>query len=338
MGRDVHLRSSALDRIARDLASEGKRRQEGEEIGGLLLGSRGGGWGRNSIRILSVDTYCSTVLHQVLGSVKNRIAEQRKLSGFSEGRQQTTVLGYYRIAWEGRLSLSESDTALISEEFSEPESICLLIRDSKWTTPPAKFFYWQEKNLNSADIDFPRISEISADEGQRSERHAPAPNWRLSKAAITTVAVALALALVLAIFIEVLLKHQNFHARASAKATSAAPASRLEFAATQEGTAVRLTWNGRSAEIRNAQSGVLSVNDGRREKEIPLLPAQLKEASFWYFPLSGNLRFRLDITLEDGRRTGETSGLILLKSQPGLSSGEQVTRTSADERGRARSH
>lgn len=74
---DVYLRTSALDRIALDLASVGKRRQEGEEIGGLLLGSRGGARAQPFVRILSVDTYCSTALHQVLGRVKKRMAKSK---------------------------------------------------------------------------------------------------------------------------------------------------------------------------------------------------------------------------------------------------------------------
>lgn len=221
--------------------------------------------------------------------------------------------------------------AVIREQFSEPESICLLIRDSQWTTPPAKFIYWREKDLQSADVDFPAISEVSADQRRKLDPPAGAPNGRLRKAvAITAGAIALA------ILIGALLKYERVHATAFPKVTSAEPASILELAATQEGNAVRLTWNGHSADIRNAQSGVLLVNDGQRQKEIPLEAAQLGLASFWYFPLSDKLRFRLDVMREDGGRVEQTVGLSLLKPEPPLNTGKQVTGRSEDRR-RARS-
>jgi len=175
---EVCLSAEAAGDLARDLAVIRKRARPGEEIGGLLVGSRDF-VGRSSIRISAVETYAATALHQLLGLMSVRVAEQRR-----NGTDGTPVVGWYRIPPRDEAGISREDDALMRTHFPDPGSVLLLLRPSE-----LQLVFWRGNELKSVVAEFPALPVLLADpEGAAGDalRKRGGEWWKLAAITVAT--------------------------------------------------------------------------------------------------------------------------------------------------------
>ena len=178
---EVCLDAEALGGLARDLAVIRRRARPGEEIGGLLVGSRDF-IGRNSVRIAAIETYAATALHQLLGLMSVRAAEQRR-----NQTGGTSVVGWYRIAAGDEAGISREDEALMRMHFPDPGSVLLVLRPSE-----LHLVFWRGNELKIAVTEFPALPvllagpEGGAGQPARPPRKRPGEWWKLAGISLAT--------------------------------------------------------------------------------------------------------------------------------------------------------
>jgi hypothetical protein len=147
-GMEVCLHGEALAGLGRDLAVVRKRARLGEEIGGLLIGSRDF-IGRNSVRILRIETYSAAALHSLLGLMCAKAAEAEQGSN--------TVVGWYRIASRDEAGYTREDESLMRMHFPDPGCVFLLLRPSE-----LQLVFWRGNELKKATAEFAALPVLLA--------------------------------------------------------------------------------------------------------------------------------------------------------------------------------
>jgi len=79
----------------------------------------------------------------------------------------------------------------------------------------------------------------------------------------------------------------------------------LRLAVSEHGDNLHLTWDRRAPALRRAQRGILIIADGDETRALELDAAQLRSGSVIYRPLSGSVRFRLELYLTGNRTLSE---------------------------------
>jgi TonB family protein len=90
-----------------------------------------------------------------------------------------------------------------------------------------------------------------------------------------------------------------------------------------DGSALSLRWNRAAAAIRTAGGGVVWIDDGGEQRRLILSRDELTEGSIAYWPSSGDVNFRLEVT--DGRNTASES--VRAVRAPRADIGQPQTRT-----------
>ena len=315
---EVWMDTEVLRRLSSDLDGMGRLRGSQEELGGLLFGSGTATAAGSVLRVHAVETYCSTGLHQVIGIQKDRASTPADGQVDNVGKDAPKPVGYYWIASESHSGLSQRDTTLMGSRFRDPQSICIAIQSKENGDTGATFFYWRDQRLESMRAEFPALLDACVPNVQRPRepiaRHLAAPATRGSlagygKAALVSVAIGV---LAFASW-----EFNQSHARNPKIEVATRPQSKsFGLKAAQRQGAVLLSWNAQSGDIANAAEGLLSVTDGQLQTNTRLPAAQLAEGSYWYFPMSGHIRFDLDILCVGGRWIRESAALNVNSDQP----------------------
>jgi hypothetical protein len=241
-----------------------------------------------------------------------------------EGAKQLLV-GYYRTESDV-LRLNDRDLLLARTCFPLSYHVFLVIQPSRLGPSSASFFF-HEADGRMAELslmEFPFEPSLLAGEERdrlrRSQlaRHSvpvetPVPQRRpvrgrrialAAAALVMLLALGGAIAVNLRVLREWVLAHVRLERTAPA-AVSAAPAPPASLAAMsiglharRENGDVEIGWNRSSPVIAAAQSGVLSIQDGRAKRDLVLDATQVRNSSIFYAPLSEQISIQLAITTE----------------------------------------
>ena len=293
---------------------------------GLLLGETDG----HTTRICD----CKALEKADPGSVKQAIAASKTaLGGHS-------VVGYCRTQAEESLRLNQHDLALAEAFFRDPQQVFLAVQRSASGFANATFFFWDGGRING---DFPFLefpfdaSSLAAAEQHKmetaqlkmlEERVAddaapPAPartrrppgfgraalkgaGWLLLAAAITA-------AVVVGIQWFPLARRQPPAVSASIAPVLPAPPS-MGLQAERQNNDLKLTWNRGAAVIASATSGLLLIQDGGLNREIPLPQAQVRNGSILYTPVSDQVEMQLSVS---GPASNATESVIVILPKAG---------------------
>jgi hypothetical protein len=98
--------------------------------------------------------------------------------------------------------------------------------------------------------------------------------------------------------------------------TPATPTSiPLDLRVEKQGDNFRVTWNRNLPELKNA-TGILSIDDRVRPRELQLDAAQIASGSVVYVSEAADLMFRLNVTAENGRQLSESVRIVIDRPQP----------------------
>jgi protein TonB len=89
------------------------------------------------------------------------------------------------------------------------------------------------------------------------------------------------------------------------------------------GTDILLTWNRDSSIITKATGAVLTISDGERHENYDMDLGQLKNGSIVYSPLSADVSFRMEVTLQGGAKSASESVRVLRTRPSPMPDGSQ---------------
>jgi hypothetical protein len=272
----VRLRLEVIDRLeAEALKGLWAVPKRGAEVGGVLLGTGtpGGGMVVEDFEPAPCEYRRGPSYHLSEGDRRNL---EQILSRW-RGHPCRRVVGYYRSHTRAGLCLGAEDLALISQYFSDPSSVFLVIKPSAARPSVAGFFLWEDGKVRgeSSDLEFPfnRKALLEAnliEAGLPVEQEQPVQRRRMA-----------------AWFLKIL--HLG-NGRAPGGGP-AAPYLRVE----KTGDFLRVSWKGSAPAIGEAQRAVLWIEDGQYRKELELDPGQLRSGSVAYLPATGDVSFRLEL-------------------------------------------
>jgi hypothetical protein len=300
---EIWFHTGALRRIGYDLSYIGKNWGEQKEIGGLLLGSRN----RNTLKVMTVETYCSTTLQQLLNIVKSGMSRPSNLSGDrSIGAREHEVLGYYRLL-PGLCEPSVADVSVFRDYFN-PETVFLMLGGGG--SGDARFVFAKNDEVAAADVKFPGIPEALDEEPGKSDAAGDGQGWRKRLMWVGVSGAAILSTVVIGAWLQ-----REF----SGGASGVPGASQASSIAGEAGSGVlgltgrmerggaRLTWKPASIDIPAASRSVLSIVDGDEHLDVPLSAALLGAGSFWYSPRTDTVQFTLEIAQADGKQIRESA-------------------------------
>jgi hypothetical protein len=259
-----------------------------EEAGGLLRGERFHD-GARGVRVDKVESYCSTGLHHVLGMRKSR----------PPAESEPEPVGFYRVDVSGR-GLSERDTAIMREKFTEPNSIGLVIQRNS----AAVMLLRTEEGLGAAEVAFPlrieapqqsAIAGVPAAVEPEPARSPGIPHRWYGIGAICLCVVVSAW----------LLRPGQMPTEERGAATGVRNPGPLGLAATWQGHSIQFVWNRQTPDLMQASEGVFSIIDGELRTATHLTATELDQGTFWYYPVSTSVRGQLEVVRADGRRVSE---------------------------------
>ena len=231
------------------------------------------------------------------------------------------AVGYYRLTEEDSLRLNESDLALAEALFRDPHQVFLLVHRGG-AGPASATFYFRDNGLLNGDfpfLEFPfdaaLLAQAEKHRAEMAQRRieqpaapivaappkpaAPAPGRPVSWKPIVWTFVTASLLLAAG---GVLWRTRTAFSNAPA-APASAPATAEHSAQSAIGLQVlrqnedfKVTWDRGSALVANANSGVLSIQDGNTQRVIPLSAGQVREGSIVYSPMSDRVQMWLTIS------------------------------------------
>jgi TonB family protein len=170
----IQLSLDVVERLEKEVIESFKAvTKRGSEIGGLLLGKASTA-GRRAVIIEEYETvqcdYSRGPLYLLAEADKARVQsalQRRKTSP----DKRLSVVGYFRSNTRKDLALDDDDLALITEYFSEPGNVFLLVKPFSMKPPMAGFFIWEGGRVQgeSSHLQFPfRRSELLKGEFAKS--------------------------------------------------------------------------------------------------------------------------------------------------------------------------
>lgn len=166
----VHLSLDVVERMERQVIQSFKAiTQRGSEIGGLLLGRMPANPALVTVEdYLEVECdYARGPLYLLAEADKARLAAAIRRAK-EDSEKGLSVVGFFRSNTRRDLAMDEDDLALMSEYFSEPRQVCLLIKPFSMKPSVAGFFIWEMGKIQgqSSYLQFPfRRSELAKGEG-----------------------------------------------------------------------------------------------------------------------------------------------------------------------------
>lgn len=257
-----------------------------------------------------------------------------------------SLMGYYRTEENETFHLNAKDLSLAEECFRKPYQVFLMIHSNGLDSLNATFFFrdGSRKMADLAFLEFPFDSSLLAiEERDRIERShqviehslavSPAPNPSTidiprKKSGFLLKAVWMAGTIALVFTMGTLVNNHSFREQlANLRHVDAKPAAinvpspsapeasslpSLALHAKRQNGDLELTWNRESALTATATSGVISIQDGKSERRIPLDATQVRGGSLLYSPTSDEILMQLTLTTSTGNIT-ESVMVILPK-------------------------
>ncbi len=260
------------------------------------------------------------------GNVTGMVASLPKQHG------QRLLMGYYRTEEGETFHLTPKDISLAEECFPKPHQVFLMIHSNGFGSPNATFFFHEgdRKLTDFAFLEFPLDPSLLAIEerGRMQRSHqatvsmadpSPAPpalpaleaprkprRLRIGKI------IAWAWAIGLVFGLGTLVNNAAFQTRfanlrraisnpppvssASPPILQTSSSPLISLHAKRQNEDLELTWNRESGVIAAATSGVITIQDGKDKREIPLDSAQVRSGSLLYSPTSDQVLMQLSVT------------------------------------------
>ncbi len=312
----VHISFAVIDQIESDVMkgfwSVPKR---GAEVGGVLFGRIAGSGETTTVVI---DDYEPVVCEYRRGpSYVLSEADRKRLDrALRKGDGERQVVGFYRSHTRLGLYLDQDDFGLLQSYFANPNCVVLLVRPHAAKTSVGGFFFWEEGNIHrqSTYLEFPFSSAeiqkslppqpapapVAAEPAQPAAAPvrpaaAPAPpRLRLPVRIQVPASILPGAAIALLALVAILAGSHLLGSRAGA-ARAANNDSSPALSIQRNGAYLQVDWNRNAPSVLNAQRGVLLITDGNRRQELHLDSSELRSGSVAYSPLTGDVRFRLDL-------------------------------------------
>jgi TonB family protein len=312
----VHLGLDVVRRL-RDAIDQAMRAADQDaEIGGLLLGEAE----RHDAALVTVDDFELFPSAHARGpsytlAASERAALRKRVRQRAESAGRHAV-GWFRTHKRAGLYMDQYDHTLMSELFSAPDEMALLIAPGPESK--AGFFFWEDGDIRrqAPYATFPFDDAALSSGGHRLARrfdsHAvatavaldqprptlarqPEPvlppaapaSWFRPRVWVAGAAVA---ALMLA---SVVVARR---AVSTGTPRAAAPAPSLVLHAERAEGGLKVSWNNRSRLIDSARTAVLHVTDGGHRYTLDLTPTQLRLGSMMYFANAPDVSFELVVS------------------------------------------
>jgi protein TonB len=266
------------------------------------------------------------------GNVPNMIAALPSEHG------KRFLMGYYRTEKGDTFHLNAKDVALAEECFRKPYHVFLVIHSNGHGSPNATFFFHDGdgRMADFAFLEFPLDpSPLAIEERDRIQRadqaakdsiEAPSPEPGPSapdsssvgspgnKSRLLLKAARWMCSMALVFSLGALVNNSSFRKRfanlrpaiinspavspSSSSASQSPSLPLIALHAKRQNGDVELTWNRSSALIRNAISGVISIQDGesKSKRQIALDATQVRGGSLLYSPTSDQILMQLTVT------------------------------------------
>jgi hypothetical protein len=342
----IHLHIDVVDRLlAEVMRGFGAVPRRGAEVGGVLIGTAEQQGEQTIVRVEDFEPVpCSYkrgpsyLFTDEDGEAFNRACERWQ----PDGSRAAYAVGMFRSHTREGLALSPEDIHVLDEYFPGPSDIALLIKPFATQASPAGFFFRENGVFQEqTPLEFPfRRWDLLAEEAPpmrrtRSERPPrekrssqmiqtllsndapdpveppPAPPEAIAETAAVPVRSGLATWLWIPLsFIFLLLGVALGFEAASSMGLRAgqamAPDFSLKLSANKTDDNLTVRWNSDAPAIRNAQRGVLEIQDGDFSKPVELDAAHLQNGSIIYRNTSNAVHFRLTVSLDGRLSVSET--------------------------------
>jgi TonB family protein len=225
------------------------------------------------------------------------------------------------------LRLRTEDLPLIHEFFPDPASVFLLVQAGGIGTPTAGFFFWdsgevfgdfsfmpfpfdatvlsrQGPQIPKTELALTRVDPAGLDVSAAGSRAAPL--WRAG--AVGAVAVGIAALLLSLVVYRV---RSKFLSGADTVSKASAGQNALALAVTRSGSDVEISWNAGSPRVRDAEAGVLSIEDGGTRRRLRLTRRMLHDSRIVYAPTGPIINVELALFSASGVSTIENAILLL---------------------------
>jgi hypothetical protein len=253
------------------------------------------------------------------------------------------LVGYYRTEPDV-LRLNDRDLLLARTCFPQSYHVFLVIQPSGFGPPSASFFFHDEggRMAELSLMEFPfEASLLAGEERDRLRRsqlarrpvaakvpvlqRRPARGRRLA-VVVAALLVSAAMGVAIAVNRDAIREWLVVRMRAerpSPAAAAAAPAPppagmSIGLHARRQDGDVEIAWNRNSPVVAAAQSGVLSIQDGRTKSEIVLNATQVRNSSILYAPASEQISLQLAITTDVDTVIESVILLLLKNGQPAV--------------------
>ena len=322
-GRDFYLWQvhSFTARVALDLvdnlnrALSDPRHKQGEELGGVLFGRilNPEDIEITNFEFIHSDHHRGTIF--ALG-LRERYSIARRLASI-DGRSNAQPLGFFRTHLRPGLFLDQDDFAFMTEAFADPSQVALLVRPAEAGPPAAGFFIWEDGDIDrrQTPLSFPFDSQslhalgsvethlIQPPKSALPSMHIPVPHIRKPVLGWSVGAVAVIALLALGM---------------QYRPPSAPPRKDVEralnIALRQKGDAVIVDWDKGATALKQASSGVLTINDGGTTQKLNLSRTELDHGKVQFWPRSNEVTVHMDLTHQDV--AGSTARISIPGTQP----------------------
>lgn len=314
----------AFDVLEQILAGEGGWRKRSEN-GGLLLGRAEAG---DPVRVIvesAVEVPCQHLFGPSYAASEDD--KQAFRAAIAAAGENTRAVGFYRTHRRKGLALDADDLLLLSQLFPEPDNVALVIKPRRLREALGGFFFWEEGRIRqqSSYLEFavhrkkrrvkflgPRAeaaappAQPSAAEPTREPPPALRPRRRRKPLWCSWWIQGPLLACLLAADAYFgFLSARQFYRLAPPPAAPTDPYA-LALTVLEYGDNLQLTWDRRALPIASARGGQLVITDDDQSRTVELTGPQLRQGSIIYRKVGKQVRFRLEVFLDQHRSLSET--------------------------------
>jgi outer membrane biosynthesis protein TonB len=312
----AHVALDLVDSLDRALADP--RHKQGQELGGVLFGRilQPENIEITNVEFIHSEHHRGTVFALGLRE-RGRIARQLAVMN---SRSDVHPVGFFRTHLRPGLFLDQDDFAFMTEAFADPSQVALLIRPAaNGGTPAAGFFIWEDGDIDRRQtlLSFPfesqKLRALGPVETKQIQPpapllalpniHIPVPNIRKPMLGWSVAAVALIALLALGM--------QYRPAPSPPRKEVERP---LNIALQRKGDAVIVDWDKRATALKQASSGVLTINDGGTTQKLNLSRTELDHGKVQFWPRSDEVTVHMDLTHQDV--AGSTANLAIPRPPP----------------------
>lgn len=288
----VRLSLATIERLGLETTNGlGTAAKRADEAGGVLLGRAEIG---DTTTVLIEDFEPVRCEHRRGPSYVLSASDRKRLEkALRRRRGDKRVVGFYRSHTRPGLYLDQDDWTVLTDYFSNPSQVSLLVRPDAGKAATAGFFFWEEGDVHrqSTYLEFPfSREEILKQAGTVAEETPKAKPARVRPRPARWRA-AFAVTLGLAVF--ALLEYQILNVLHQRSAAAAAPSPTLVIE--RSGGRLEVSWDPNAPVARKAARGVLTISEGTYRQNLDLTAQQLRAGSVTYTPRGNEVSVRLEL-------------------------------------------